>query len=107
MAVSEADVRNIALLARVRMDTAHVPAMVDQLNAILSHMEALQSVELPTLMHESSSTLGMPLRDDGVPPVPLAIERHVFAPNARDGFFLVPRLATHSDASAAAGEDAQ
>jgi hypothetical protein len=30
--------------------------------------------------------------------VPLAVPREAFAPEMRDGFFLVPRLATHEDA---------
>jgi hypothetical protein len=29
--------------------------------------------------------------------IPLAVPRESFAPEMRDGFFLVPRLATHED----------
>ena len=41
---------------------------------------------------------GTPLRVDGGNQVPLARPREAFAPAMRDGFFLVPRLATHEDA---------
>jgi aspartyl-tRNA(Asn)/glutamyl-tRNA(Gln) amidotransferase subunit C len=39
----------------------------------------------------------MPLRTDGGPAYPLAHPREDFAPETRDGFFLVPRLSTHQD----------
>jgi aspartyl-tRNA(Asn)/glutamyl-tRNA(Gln) amidotransferase subunit C len=44
----------------------------------------------------------MPLRADDAPPVALRRARELFAPATRDGFFLVPRLATHGDAGASA-----
>jgi hypothetical protein len=43
---------------------------------------------------------GTPLREDAGPPLPLARAREDFAPATRDGFLLVPRLATHEDADA-------
>ena len=50
-------------------------------------------------LHERGDGQGMPLRDDGEAQLPLAHGRETFAPASRDGFFLVPRLATHEDAS--------
>ena len=38
---------------------------------------------------------GMPLREDGGMPLPLARSLDAFAPSLRDGFFVVPRLSTH------------
>jgi aspartyl-tRNA(Asn)/glutamyl-tRNA(Gln) amidotransferase subunit C len=40
----------------------------------------------------------MPLGADERTSVPLVRARDEFAPLMRDGFFLVPRLATHDDA---------
>jgi hypothetical protein len=40
----------------------------------------------------------MPLREDVVHLVPLHIASERWAPKMVDGFFLVPRLATHEDA---------
>ena len=39
------------------------------------------------------------LRPDEGPSVPLTRPREAFAPEMREGFFLVPRLATHEDAA--------
>jgi hypothetical protein len=39
----------------------------------------------------------MPLRADGGEQLRLARPRERFAPDMRDGFYLVPRLATHED----------
>ncbi len=105
MAVSESDVRNIALLARVGVDEARIPAIVTQLNGILSHMEVLQSVDIGDGALDASDREGMSLRPDVSPPVPLARARADFAPASRDGFFLVPRLATHGDATSADSGD--
>jgi len=38
---------------------------------------------------------GLPVRKDAGPAYPLARSLDAFAPSVRDGFFLVPRLATH------------
>jgi aspartyl-tRNA(Asn)/glutamyl-tRNA(Gln) amidotransferase subunit C len=47
---------------------------------------------------------GAPWRDDALAPDPLARPREAFAPSARDGFFLVPRLASHGALGASAEE---
>ena len=102
MAVTERDVQHIATLARLGLDPARVPALVRELNGILGHMEALSKVD--TRLVEPVVGIGaggMPLRTDDGPPYPLERERADFAPAMRDGFFLVPRLATHADGAAA------
>ena len=43
---------------------------------------------------------GLPLRPDEGPPIPLGRSREDIAPRMEDGFFLVPRLATHDDSVA-------
>jgi aspartyl-tRNA(Asn)/glutamyl-tRNA(Gln) amidotransferase subunit C len=100
MAVSTEDVRNVALLARLAIDDARLPALVQELNGILGHMDALQAVVLADALVNETAPIGMPLRPDGLAPVSLARPRDAFAPAFRDGFFLVPRLATHGDTAA-------
>ena len=39
----------------------------------------------------------MRLRDEEMPCVPLARKPEEFAPEMRDGFFIVPRLSSHED----------
>lgn len=104
MAVSEDDVRNIALLARVGIERTDVTALVDQLNGILAHMDVLQSVDIGDAL-DATVAQGMQLRPDENTPVPLARDRAAFAPEFRDGFFLVPRLATHGQGVVAEAED--
>ena len=97
MAVSEKDVRHVAALARLGVDEARLPALVQELNGILAHMEVLQRVETGGGMWEvGRNRSGTPIRSDTAgAPIPLALSRDSFAPEMRDGFFLVPRLETH------------
>jgi aspartyl-tRNA(Asn)/glutamyl-tRNA(Gln) amidotransferase subunit C len=97
VSISESDVRHVAALARVGLDEARIPALVQELNGILEHMDVLQRVEIPDGA-DQRDTRQMPLRDDVAAPVVLAADRESFAPAMRDGFFLVPRLSTHSAA---------
>ncbi len=95
MAVSTDDVRNIALLARLAIDEARMPALVVELNGILGHMDVLQAISIDAALAMDHASLRMPLRPDDTLPVSLSRDRSAFAPAFRDGFFLVPRLATH------------
>ena len=109
MAVTEKDVRHVAQLARLGVEPAQLSRLVAELNGILGHMDVLQQVALDaTEAHGGAvsgpAVQGMPLRPDSAPPVPLLVPRESFAPATRDGFFLVPRLATHGAAGASAAE---
>lgn len=102
MAVSESDVRHIAGLARLGLEPARIPSLVGELNTILSHMDALSKVKTGGVGEATGvGTGGMPLRDDAGPQLPLARPLAAFAPQVKDGFILVPRLATHE----ATGDD--
>ena len=99
MAVSESDVREVAALARLGLDESRIASLVGELNGILGHMEVLESVEpgsQTSAVGNRTETTAMRADTDGTP-VPLAAPREAFAPEMRDGFFLVPRLATHED----------
>lgn len=100
MAVTPDDVRHVAGLARLGLDEAQLPALVHELNGILGHMDVLQQVDLGA-GPATTDAAPAPLRDDATPPMPLARPPERFAPAARDGFFLVPRLTTHGDLGAA------
>ena len=97
MAVSEDDVRHAASLARLGVDPARLPSLVAELNGILEHMEVLGRVETGNEMGDGRiETTATPMRSDiDGTSIPLAVRREAFAPEMRDGFFLVPRLATH------------
>ena len=96
--VTEADVRHVAALARVALDEARIPALVAELDGILGHMAALRKADTRTTAPAAGvGAGGTPLRADEGPAYPLAHAREAFAPALRDGFFVVPRLATHVD----------
>ena len=98
MSVTVDDVRHIASLARLGLDPERIPSLVAELNRILEHMDALGAVPSRSDQRVTGvSAGGMPLREDLGPPIPLSRPRDEFAPAMRDGFFVVPRLATHED----------
>jgi aspartyl-tRNA(Asn)/glutamyl-tRNA(Gln) amidotransferase subunit C len=99
MPVTREDLLHVAALARIALDEASIPRLVRELNGILEHMDVLRRVDTTGVMGaEAVGDAGMPLRADGGVPYPLAHAREVFAPETHDGFFIVPRLATHEDA---------
>jgi aspartyl-tRNA(Asn)/glutamyl-tRNA(Gln) amidotransferase subunit C len=103
MAVSDADVLQVAALARLAMPPERVPALVRELNGILDHMAVLESVDVSSVGDDARSA--MPRRTDAVAPIPLVRPLDTFAPAPRDGFLLVPRLSTHSQLGATEGEE--
>jgi aspartyl-tRNA(Asn)/glutamyl-tRNA(Gln) amidotransferase subunit C len=100
MAIGPDDVRHVAALARLSVPESQLPELVAQLNGILVHMDALALVktrEVPAT--QGIGDAAMPLRMDIGPPIPMQAALDSFAPRVRDGFLLVPRLATHESAS--------
>ena len=96
MAVTIDDVRHIAELARVGLDGGRARSLVAELNTILGHMEALSKVDTAGVEATVGvGAAGTPLRADAGPPTALARAPEAFAPAMREGFFVVPRLATH------------
>jgi aspartyl-tRNA(Asn)/glutamyl-tRNA(Gln) amidotransferase subunit C len=110
MAVSRDDVRHIAGLARLGVPDDRLDTLVAELNGILLHMEVLQMGQGAGASAAAAALrAGMPLRADEGPSVTLERPISAIAPATRsmdgapmpaviDGFFLVPRLATHEDA---------
>ena len=98
MSITLDEVRHIASLARLGITGERARAIAVELNGILAHMEVLTGVDTSSVGFESLWSEGaMPLRPDTGPPIALARAPNDFAPVMREGFFLVPRLATHED----------
>ena len=100
MAVTVEDLRHIAELARLGLDPERTRSLVSELNTILSHMEALSNVDTAGVEPTAGvGASGTPLRADAGAPPRLVRAPQAFAPAMREGFFVVPRLATHQAAS--------
>jgi aspartyl-tRNA(Asn)/glutamyl-tRNA(Gln) amidotransferase subunit C len=99
MAIGLDDVRHVAALARLSVPESQLPELVSQLNGILVHMDALALVNTKDVpATQGVGDAAMPLRMDIGPPIPMDKPLDSFAPSVRDGFLLVPRLATHEGA---------
>jgi aspartyl-tRNA(Asn)/glutamyl-tRNA(Gln) amidotransferase subunit C len=106
MSVSPEEVRRIAALARLELGDDEVVEMSRQLSSILEHMEALGQVDVS----EAAAVAGVfdeqaPLRDDRVGFDPLGRPVDEIAPDWRDAFFVVPRLAALDADALDAGMD--
>ena len=85
--------RKVAKLARIRVEEADLPALAGELSGILGFMEQLNEVDVTGIEPMTSVT---PMRlarradvvtDGGYPAQVLAN-----APDAREGFFAVPKV---------------
>jgi aspartyl-tRNA(Asn)/glutamyl-tRNA(Gln) amidotransferase subunit C len=100
MPVTREDVLHIADLARLGVDTARADELVIELTAILSHMEVLSQVDTASVAATSGvGAGGTPLRPDVSVASLLRETLASMAPAMKDGFFLVPRLASHEDSA--------
>ena len=99
MAVTHDDVRHIADLARLAVSPSRLEDLVRELNGILAHMDVLRDVETGDTEDDNAYTglppTSTPLRSDTSGPIPLLRPIESFAPATRDGFIIVPRLASH------------
>lgn len=97
MPVSREEVLHIASLARFKLDDARVDSLARELSSILDHIEELSSLDTSGVSGAGAASEGTPLRPDIGPPDTLVTPIESFAPEMKDGFFIVPRLATHED----------
>lgn len=98
MAVTEADVRKIAELARLSLEDTAVLTLTAELNGILEHMDVLQQVDTSSVAPTAGiGADGAPLRGDAVSPPPMNVPAQSLTAETRDGFILVPRLSTHEE----------
>jgi aspartyl-tRNA(Asn)/glutamyl-tRNA(Gln) amidotransferase subunit C len=96
VAVTIDDVHHIAALSRISLTGDRAAIVMGELNTILGHMDILTRVDTEGVQEAIGiGAQGLPVRADGAAPVALARSLDAFAPALRDGFFLVPRLATH------------
>ena len=93
MAIDKATVLRIAKLARIEVADEATDGLADELNAILTWVEQLSEVDTEGVEPMSSDVaVPLPQRADvagaAVPREDLLAD----APNAEDGFFVVPKV---------------
>lgn len=93
MALSKADVAHIARLARIHVDDEAQAKLVGELNHILGWVEQLGEVDTDnTAPMTSVVAMDTPVRDDVVNDGNVRDDVLANAPEAADGFFVVPKV---------------
>jgi len=85
--------RKVAHLARIRVAEDKLPALADELSAILTFMEQLNEVDVTGIEPMTSVTpMRLKRRADGVTDGNRQDQVLLNAPDAREGFFAVPKV---------------
>lgn len=93
MSVTPEEVGRIAALARLVLPDDEARRLTRDLNAILDHVAALPAAAGPGDPHVPVGPASAPERRQGeIRPDPLREGPEAFAPDWRDGLFVVPRL---------------
>ena len=85
--------RKVAKLARIRVEEAALPALAGELSGILAFMEQLGEVDVTGVEPMTSVTpMRLARRADVVTDGGIAGQILANAPDAREGFFAVPKV---------------
>jgi aspartyl-tRNA(Asn)/glutamyl-tRNA(Gln) amidotransferase subunit C len=93
MALSEKEVRHVAMLARLAVTDAEVETLREELNSILGHIDTIQQLDLSDVepMTHAVPVVNV-MRPDVVKPG-LDRERALMnAPEAESGAFVIPQI---------------
>ena len=93
MAIDIDTARKVAKLARIRVEEAALPALAGELSGILAFMEQLNEVDVTGVEPMTSVTpMRLARRADVVTDGSIAGQILKNAPDAREGFFAVPKV---------------
>ena len=93
MAIDIDTARKVAKLARIRVEEAALPALAGELSGILAFMEQLGEVDVTGVEPMTSVTpMRLSRRADVVTDGGIAGQILKNAPDAREGFFAVPKV---------------
>ncbi|MBU2889421.1 MULTISPECIES: Asp-tRNA(Asn)/Glu-tRNA(Gln) amidotransferase subunit GatC [Celeribacter] len=85
--------RRVAKLARIRVEEDALPALADEFNAVLGFIEQLSEVDVDGVEPMTSVTpQRLKRRKDGVTDGNMQEKILSNAPDAREGFFAVPKV---------------
>jgi len=93
MSIDRATAAKVAKLARIRVEEADLPALADEFNAILGFIEQLQELDVDAVEPMTSVTpMRLTRRADVVTDGSQQDKVLSNAPDAREGFFAVPKV---------------
>lgn len=93
MSIDTETARRVAKLARIRVDEADLPALAAEFNAILGFVEQLNEVDVAGVEPMVSvSPMRLKRRPDVVTDGGMPDKVLSNAPDAREGFFAVPKV---------------
>lgn len=93
MAIDTATAAKVAKLARIKVDEAALPALAEEFNAILGFIEQLNAVDVSGVEPMTSVTpQRLKRRADHVNDGDQQMQVLANAPDAREGFFAVPKV---------------
>jgi aspartyl-tRNA(Asn)/glutamyl-tRNA(Gln) amidotransferase subunit C len=93
MAIDTDTARKVAKLARIRVEPQDLPALANKLSGILGFMEQLNEVDVTGVEPMTSVTpMRLKRRTDVVTDGDIAAAVLKNAPDAREGFFAVPKV---------------
>lgn len=93
MAIDTATAAKVAKLARIKVDEAALPALAEEFNAILGFIEQLNAVDVSGVEPMTSVTpQRLKRRADQVNDGDQQMQVMANAPDAREGFFAVPKV---------------
>ena len=93
MSVTKDDVRKVARLSRIAVSEQHVEELVGELNGILSWIDQLNEVDIEGVEPMTSVTpQRLKRREDVVTDGDQQDRVLANAPDAREGFFAVPKV---------------
>ncbi|MGL5009223.1 MAG: Asp-tRNA(Asn)/Glu-tRNA(Gln) amidotransferase subunit GatC [Paracoccaceae bacterium] len=93
MAIDTETARKVAKLARIRVEAQDLPALAEKLSGILGFMEQLNEVDVTGVEPMTSVTpMRLKRRADVVTDGEMQAAVLKNAPDAREGFFAVPKV---------------
>lgn len=93
MSIDKDTAAKVAKLARIRVEAADLPALAEEFNAVLGFIEQLSEVDVEGVEPMVSVTpMRLPRRADVVSDGGQQAKVLANAPDAREGFFAVPKV---------------
>ncbi|MFB2531124.1 Asp-tRNA(Asn)/Glu-tRNA(Gln) amidotransferase subunit GatC [Paracoccus sp. p4-l81] len=93
MSITQDEARKVAHLARIAVTPEALPALAQELNAVLAFMEQLNEVDVDGIEPMTSVTpMRLKRREDVVTDGNMPAQILKNAPDAREGFFAVPKV---------------